>query len=655
METKKKGKPAVSRAPWIWMGLLLGVTLAVYLSALTHEFTNWDDNDYVTENTRIRSLGSENMHHIFTQPVALNYHPLTILSLALNYRFSGDAPASYFLVNILLHLANTLLTFLFCRRLFGGRFGPAFFIAAVFALHPLHVESVAWISERKDVLFAFFFMAGLITWLNHLDRRGWFWYPLTLLLFALSGLSKPSAVVFPLVLMLISFLQKERFGFRRALEWVPFLAFSLLIGVATLKAQVGHAVVDFQKYNLTQQVLFASYGFFMYLWKMMVPAGLSAFHPVPSFNAGVAFPAVYYVAPFLDLLIIALAVWSLRFTRFVLFGLLFYLVNIVLTLQFVQVGSAVIAERYTYVAMTGALIALAWLGERAAERWRIRPAWLATGAAALFLSLAATAAVRVSVWQNSGTLWRDVLETYPGSGRAWNNLGYYQVQQGMTEPALESFTRAVELQPNFVEALSNRGGVLRMLERHREAVTDYGKAIAFDSTYVKAVAGRGSAYTALGVLDSALADIERAIALDSATARALTDRGEVLFRLGRFREAIVECGWKIAADTMKTDGYLNRAVAYSGLKEWGAAIRDYTAVIRKGGATPIVYEWRGVAYRESGEPAKALADFNAGIALGPGVGSLYVNRALIYRQMGREAEFRADAAKAASLGAKLPG
>jgi len=633
--------------------LVIIVTIAIYYPAVHHQFTNWDDLDYITENPYIKALTPANIHHIFTSPIALNYHPLTMLSLAFNYAISGMEPFSYFLVNILLHICNILLAFYLAFLLLKRNKILALFVAAIFAVHPMHVESVAWIAERKDVLYTFFFLSAMISWIFFIGKRNWKWYLFSLVLFVFAGLSKPSSVVLPLVLLLIDFLHRRKFKLQLIIEIIPFLAFSIWIGMATLHAQLHKAVVDIQYYNFIQQFLFASYGFFIYIFKLIIPVGLSALHPVPVFNNSMDLPAVYFISPFINALIIGFVLYSLKYTRVLFFGLLFYFLNIVLTLQFMQVGSAVIAERYTYVSYIGLLIGLAWLMDYTSGLKKIPMTWFYPVIIILFCVFTFLSAGRVSVWKNSETLWSDVIAKYPKSHLAYSNRGYYYVKENMLEKALPDFTRSIELMPTFIDALNNRGSLYRLQNKYRLAVNDYNRALSINPDYVKALSGRGQAYFELNILDSALADFNKAYQTDPELAISLGNRGGVYFRLGQYDNAVEECNRVIAHYPDNTEAHLNRGVSYSSLQKWDPAINDYTYVINAKTKNPMVFEWRGVAYRSKGMLQEAIRDFSAGIAMSPSTASLYVNRAMAYKKAGMYQKASDDVKTARQLGANV--
>ncbi len=635
------------------LGLLLVITMAIYTPALFHKLTNWDDQYYVTENLYIKALTASNLEYIFTKPIAVNYHPLTMLSLALNYRFSGLNPASYFLVNIILHLFNILLAYYFAFLVLGRNKPMALFVAAIFAVHPMHVESVAWVAERKDVLYTLFFLSGLIAWMKFNGKRDWKWYLYAFVLFVFAGLSKPSAVVFPLVLLLLDYLHNRKFNLMVFIEKIPFFLVSVGIGLATLFAQVGKAVGKFENYTIIQRFLFAMYGFFIYIFKLFFPFGLSTLHPFPVHSHSLALPWSYFAAPLFDLIIIGLVVYSLKYTRLVLFCVLFYFVNIMLTLQFMQVGSAIIAERYTYVSYIGILIALGWFIKHLSDSRKIPVRYLYLLMLVFFGIMTVSGAQRVSVWENSATLWSDVIAKYPDNAEAYNSRGYYYLKDDKFDLALPDLNKSLELNPLDIDALNNRGSIYRQQQQPRLALADYNKALSVNPNYVLAISGRGNAYFSLGILDSALMDFNRALKLDSSFSIALGNRGAVFFRMGRFDRTIDDCSRAIAIDPFYTDAYLNRGVAYSSTGKWDLAIADYTMVLKTHSDNPSVYEWRGIAYRSKGAFQQAIGDFTTGIRLAPRSSSLFVNRSIAYKQAGMQQQASDDVKMARQLGANV--
>ena len=360
---QKKSKPeAVGPAKRFASGLawpLAAVVItAVCLSpTLKNGFVNWDDEYYVVSNALLRGpqwIG------IFTRPVVSNYHPLTVLSLAANYAISGAEPWSYLLFSLLLHLANTVLVFWFAWLLSDKKGWVALFTALLFGIHPMHVESVAWISERKDVLYTLFFLLSLIAYWKYLqtDRSAAYWA--CFLLFACSLLSKPAAIVLPLVLLLLDYWKERPFTRRVVLEKIPFFLVGGLFAVVTLKLQSVTAMSSLDLYPFWVRLFFASYAIMVYFAWFFVPYPLSAFHPFPLPDH---LGWTVYLSPIFLLALIFL-IWHFRKNRVVVFGLLFFLVNILLVLQLVPIGFTIVSERYTYVPYIGLAFLVAMIVTR---------------------------------------------------------------------------------------------------------------------------------------------------------------------------------------------------------------------------------------------------------------------------------------------------
>lgn len=564
--------PANRRIPGLALIGVLLLTFIVYLPSLGNGFTNWDDPSYVTENPLVVH---PHVRDVLMTPVGSNYHPLTVLSLALNYRISGYQPASYHWFNLLLHLANTGLVFAFVWMLSRRRFWTAVATSLFFGIHPMHVESVAWISERKDVLYAFFYLLGLIAYLRYLGRRRWVWFAGCLAAFVLSLASKPAAVVFPFTLLALDYFLRRTDRIRLVLEKLPFLMLSIAAGLLTFKAQqASGAVAPVGTWSLFEKLLFASYGSLMYVLKLFVPVGLSAIYPYPEGSSSIG--RDFYGALVAMLVAFPAMLFVCRRLRPVLFGWAFFFINILLVLQFFTVGRAVMADRYTYVPYIGLLLALTWwLDERPRPGNAGVPARFMIGAvliAMLPLSLYQTW-TRCSVWKDSETLWTDTIRKFPHridvahcnlglalatQGRldeaisqyreaiqlgndypeAHNDLGAALAAQGKLEAAVSQYREAIRLKDNYVDAHNNLGNALAAQGKLEEAISHYRKAIRLDHNNSKSHYNLGAALTTQGKLEEAISHLREAIRLDHNFGAAYNNLGVALIRMGRFEEAI---------------------------------------------------------------------------------------------------------------------
>ena len=349
---KKNKSKVIHKGPngWMLISILALITFFSFRPMLHHDFLNWDDETYIHENPLVQNVTFENVKEMFNPNHFLvgNYHPLTELSFALNYAFSELEPNGYLWTNLILHLLNVLVLFWLVYWLFKKNTIVAFITAGFFAIHPMHVESVAWIAERKDLLYTFFYLLGLLAYIKYFLQAKNLYLILTLLCFFASLLSKGQAVTFPLIIALMHFLFNR--WTRKDLAIIGAMMFaSLAFGILAFKAQ-GDALtmVDL---SLLDRLLVGSQGFALYLIKLFVPFHLSALHPYPM---NMDWPVWVYATPISLLLFLGLIYWSFSNNRKkYVFGLAFFLVTIFPVLQFTPVGLSTYAERYTYIPYIG--------------------------------------------------------------------------------------------------------------------------------------------------------------------------------------------------------------------------------------------------------------------------------------------------------------
>jgi len=593
-KSQPQTKPKPTGHAFLWLGAILVLTFAAYIPSLDNGFTNWDDTHYVTANPL---LAHPTVQAVLTRPLLGNYHPLTLWSLALNYKLSGFQPGSYHWLNLLLHLANTALVFGFVWMLSGGRRWTTVATSLFFGIHPMHVESVAWIAERKDVLFAFFYLLGLITYLRYLEAKRLPWLGVTLVAFALSAASKPAAVVFPLTLLAIDVYRRRGLRLAVLAEKIPFFAVSLACGLLTLKAQILAEAID-SRWNPFERLLIASKATLLYMGKLLAPVHLSAIYPYPA-ASGNGLDAGFYAAFAGVLVLIPAAIFLFRRNRPVLFGLAFFFINIVLVLQFLTVGGAVIAERYTYIPYIGLFLALAWCLDDRPGAVPNRFPWK-KAVAAIFLLLLPVSLyqtwVRCDVWKDSESLWSDTIRKFPNAARAWNFKGVTLAEQSSWDSAYVYFDRAIRIMPNYSQALNNRAAMRIRRGDTNGALADVSRAIALNSTYRDAYANRAIVYSMLGERENSIADNRRAIQLEPRNpnnSQMAADIGDVLRQLNRPGEAIPAYDEAIRAtpegDPRLGSYYLNRSMAFSAIGERGRALADAGEARRRGAPVDSLY------------------------------------------------------------------
>ncbi len=625
--SRTQPKPAARKATdvvWLlWLGAILAVTFVVYIPCLGNGFINWDDNFYVTENAPMKN---HDMGALLRMNLGGNYHPLTMLSLALNYKISGLDAGSYHWLNLLLHLANTALVFFFIRKLSGGRLWTSVVTALFFGIHPAHVESVAWISERKDVLYTFFYLIGLITYLSYLETRRWLWLLATLVAYALSAISKPAAVVFPLTLLAIDWFRRRPLNAPAFLEKAPFFAISLVVGILTFTGQksVG-AIAAPTLWDPAQRFLFACLGTVLYVTKLIFPVHLSAVYPLPNTSAP-RFPDAYYAAPVILAVAIPAILLLFRRVRPVMFGLAFFFINIVLVLQLVTVGAALMADRYTYVPYIGLFFALAWwLDEPPGKGSFVKPllAWM-------FLLLVPFCLVqtwnRCHVWKDPETFWNDTIDKYPRKiVDAYYNRGNYRTRQGRYEEGLADYGEAIVLNPGIARLWYNRGLLLAQLGRN----------------------------------DAALADFDHVLQIDPAHVDALNNRGAMKYRKGDLTGAAADFTHILQINPKYRDAYLNRATVLLDARQYEQSAADRKRGIELGPNLPGVhqeYASLGETLQRLGRHREAIAEFDNAIRLAAGtadhLANYYLARSYSWSALHDKARALADLREAQRLGAK---
>ena len=576
-QAAQRPKPRIKRDTTVmpWLLVIAGITAVCLAPMLRNEFVNWDDEYYVINNPLLRG---PDIKGIFSEQVLGNYHPLTILSYAFNYAISKLDPFSYLLVNYLFHIANTLLVFHFIWNISGNNKYVAAFVALVFGIHPMHVESVAWVAERKDVLYTFFFLLSLLQYWKFLqnDKKKHLWF--CFILFVLSLLSKPAAIVLPLVLLLLDYWKGRTVTSKIILEKLPFFVLSLILGIVTVKIQSPSAMAGLNVFSITDRLFFACYSLMTYFIRFFVPYPMSALHPFPITNK----PGwQILISPAFVAALLA-AFWFLRRNKVVIFGLLFYVVNLLLVLQIVSIGLAIVSERYSYVPYIG----LAFMFAMLVSRSKLIPPKVSIAVAGIFLLVMGVMSFqRTKVWKNSGVLWSNVLETYPRAPYARTNRANYLSKLALRpdkkasadsiyKVALEDCAIALEVRPNHAPAFEYRGLMYLDRQQFKEALADANELIRLKPDYRTGYDMRATAYYRLNDPAKALADYSKCIELKPDDHRSYNNRGILYMNLfQKYNEAIAEFNKAIGIQPVGYY-YLNRSICHFKMNDLPKARQD---------------------------------------------------------------------------------
>ena len=638
-------------------------TLVVYLPSLTNDFiVNWDDGGYIQEHELVHSLSWQNFITIFNPTTFYkgNYHPLTTWFYALEYSMVGESAFLYHLSNLILHLLNVWLVFIFIK-LITKRLEVAGFVALLFGIHPMHVESVAWISERKDVLYTFFFMLSLIQYFYYYTQKESKpkHYTLALVFFFLSLLSKSAAVVLPVAMLTVDYLLKRKPDLKMFIEKIPFFALSLAIGlIAVFSQDEKGAIHDLTPlFSVFDRVLIVSNTFITYLWKLFVPIELATMYPYPGKLNGI-FPVFLYIAPFLVLLIVGLVIISRKFGRYFIFGFLFFIVNIILVLQIVSVGGASLAERYTYVPYIGIFLILGILFDKGINSANkkvksLRPLFYIIFAGfVLFFSVATWQ--RIGKWKNGETLMLDLIKVFPNSTFAYNNLGYlYYHWYKNYDKALEKYNKSMTLDTNNYETWSNRGVVYNNIEKHDLAVYDFTKALKLKPENTDAIIGRANSLSALGRFQEALPDYDSYMKYKSDDGKAYMWRGIAYNKTGKPEKAFTdfEQSRKILPDNYEVHYWIG--IWYFEKNDYNSALQNLDKAISLDDTKGDVFSWRGLARYKLNMLDASIEDFNKAISMNPKDGAAFVNRSVSHNEKGEYKQAWEDINSAGKLGFPL--
>ena len=574
------------REYWVLLAILI-VTVIVFIPIFSNEFTNWDDKQYVLDNTLIKDLSWKGLKEIFSTPVVSNYHPFTVLSLALNYAASEFRPTSYFFVNLLLHLVNTFFVFWFIFLLSKKKIEVAVISSLLFAIHPMHVESVAWISERKDVLFMFFMLPGLILYIKYLKNHSYKTLVYIFLLALFSLLSKPAAVVFPVLLLLMDYFYIRKFTSRLIFEKIPFFLLSLVTGIVTIQIQSVKAIATLTQYDIIDRLLFSCYGTMNYISRFFVPHPLSAFHPFPNIQS---LPMIYYIAPFF---VLALAgfVYYFRKTRFVIFGILFFLVSLLPVIQLLTLGNAIIAERYTYLPY----ISLTFIVGMFYSNFKSKNSlahlnYISAVLGIIILTYGYLSFDRTKVWKNSETLWTNVLKTYPDSRRAYMSRAVYYHSNKNYELALKDYNKSLELGPNFIPSFQGRGYLYITTREYEKAIADFNRVLKTEPNNLVVLLNRGTAYTKLKNYENAIVDFNKALSLSPDDPSILNSRGTLYFNVSKdYQKALLDFNLVLSINPNYGTAYLNRSRCYFKMNNMTEARNDMKKAQSLGVVVPDSY------------------------------------------------------------------
>ncbi|TNE59332.1 MAG: tetratricopeptide repeat protein [Bacteroidetes bacterium] len=626
---------------WLkWALIAMAITAACYIPSLDNQLVNWDDDPNITENPNLQVVNGESLRNIFDiekGAVIGNYNPLPIFTFALEKMAAGEINTTLIhFDNLLLHL----LTVFFAMRLLlhmGLGVGGAFIGGLLFGIHPMRVESVAWATERKDVLFAVFYFAALmyyVRWIKIGDTGKRMGIYLLMALFAiLSGFSKVQAVSLPLSMLVLDYWFRQPLNFKRIWEKAPFWLISLAFGLVNIYTlgREGSTNDEVTNFNFLDRLCIGAYSFCVYIYKLFIPYPMSPLYPYPR-----PLPIWVYLSP-----ILFVAIWYGIYRlwkqdrRMWVFGMVFFFFNVMFVLQVLGAGQGFLADRFTYVPYFGFFALAGWLYQEYAGKNAKMRNNLNMVAAMVFLIFGIWTVRQIDVWQDGGTLWTHVMkyEEDKNSLPYWNR-GQFLRGQGKYDLALQDYTKAITIEPKNPELHNSRGKTY------------------FDMAMGGLVKGQEGIYTQKAIEDFN-EGLSKTNVKPKTQAEMLINRGAAQASLGKYEPALKDLNEGITIEPANKNGYLNRSLVYFSLRQYEKAIEDYSSYLELDPYNANIWYERGMLRRSLSQSEDAITDLNQALQLNPNLGIAYMERARAYAQLGNKAAAQQDYQRAAQFGRQM--
>jgi tetratricopeptide (TPR) repeat protein len=516
---------------WYWLGAILLVTFIAYSSSLNNSFVNWDDDSNIVNNPYVQNF---DVVKIFSETYSNAYRPLTFLTFSAIYQAAGANAQPYHILSLLFHLFNVVLVFQIFKMLlaqYKEREAEmmSLIIAGLFAIHPMAVEAVSWASALNDVMYVSFFLGGV--WMYLKERKAIWIY----LLFVLSLFTKPSAIVFPFVLLLIDWYRSGKLERKDWISKLPLVGIAVIFAVVSVLARNNSEEVSelATTYSFLDRILFAFYSFGFYAAKLFAPLNLSAIHYFPEKTGG-TLPTLYYLAPILSILVVAALFVMKKHRQALIFGIGFYVLNLILVSQIIPFGRAVVAERYAYLPYLGLFFLIAYGYSLLSKNFKTYANY---GLIGVGLLLALMTYNRSMVWKDGMSLFTDIIDHYPNSAMSYYNLANEYNRQGDYQTALETFDKAITINDKSASFYNNKANTYTLLNQHENAIPLYDKAISLEPNTANFYFNKGMALKTLNDLDNAVVNWQKALELKEDYERPHLQLGDYYFNNKKYNDA----------------------------------------------------------------------------------------------------------------------
>jgi tetratricopeptide (TPR) repeat protein len=626
---------------WLWAVVLTVVTVMAYYISLDNGFMVFDDDKAIRYNNLIKN---PTFRGLFMANNLGMYAPITWCGYALVYALAGESASAFHTFSLLLHIGCVLSVFTLMRMLLS-RAEVAFFVALLFALHPMQVEATSWIAGQSALTFSLFYLLSLMAYVQWQNSQRALFFGLSIVAFLLSVLSKSAAVTLPVLLLALDWYKNGTVTFKNVLAKAPYFVVSLIFGLYTFSTREaeGHdLVVSSSAYNLFDRFLMVCHSLLFYPVKLLLPFKLSIFYPMEKTDG--AWSVDYYLAP-LALAAIGWAAWKYgRRDRVLGLAGLWYLIPLAVMLPYVSVGTFEMrSDRYVYISSAGFFLLLVYLAQRIPAEIR-RGALIGMALLFGFLTLE-----RSQVWNNEVSVFRDCVDKYPDAPLCNCNLAYGELLNLEFEPSVQHYTKALALDPSFVEAYNGRGQAYFQLKKFPEAFSDFDNAIKAGIVTPKLFLNRGKCHVILSRPAEAIPDLAKSLELEPRNPETWYFKAVAEGKTGDLAGALKDYSKAIELNPQYVEALVNRGLMYFNEQKFDEAIADYTAALAVRPDIIIARNNRAMAYLSKGMLNEALADVNKSIEAQSNYPKSYETRAKVYSQMGKTAEAARDMEKVKAL------
>lgn len=618
---------------YFWLLICILITVIVLSPNLQNDFLNWDDTAYVINNDLIKDFSFNGFKNLFTTPeVVSTYVPLTLLSWAIDHAIGGLNPTIFHFFNLLLHILVVVVVFNLTKLLSKNKM-VAFIVALLFGIHPMHVEVVGWISARKDLLYTLFFLGSLIAYFFYTDKESKYskcnYYIACLILFILSLLAKGTAVILPFVLFLFDYLKERKISMKLIFEKLPFLLLSTFFVILSINMQVKGGAMDNRQFtSILDSLSVGFYGYFTYLIKAVIPFNLSVYHPYAN-QIGESNPWYYYTAAIPVLLLFVLLLTKFKKNRVLVFGFGFFFITLIPVIQVLPFGTAVTADRYTYLPYFGLFLLLGQFVIKLFNTYS-KKKFIISLTVFYCMILSIVTFQFSKTFKNSETLWTNVLDKYPKSSLAFLNRGNYRITTGRLLDAIQDFNNGIAINSEDYSLYYNRGLVYQYINQYNIAIEDYSKAIIIKTNHVSSILNRGIVYHSMKEYKKSIVDFSNVVRLDSNNYKAYYNRAISNKSLGLYQEAIKDLNHVIVLGKVIYPALVQRAALLLLMGDKELALNDYNRATQLYPMETRALFQRGILHLNDRNYGLAENDFQTVINIDPKFVDAHINLGIVF-------------------------